>query len=71
MSIRDRFGAWRALAALPAILGGTALMFVLTAAWAPLLFLVWLGCALLRSTPSGERLAVRAALGFRPLPPGR
>ncbi len=69
--VRGRFGAWRALAALPAILGGTALMLVLTAAWAPLLFVVWLGCALLWSTPPGERLAVRAAFGFRSLPPGR
>ncbi len=68
--VRGRFGAWRALAALPAIFGGTAVMFVLTAAWAPLLFVLWLGCAGLWSTPLGERLAVRATLGFRPLPPG-
>ncbi|MBW3648166.1 MAG: M48 family metalloprotease [Actinobacteria bacterium] len=69
--VRGRFGAWRALAALPAIFGGTAVMFVLTAAWAPLLFVLWLGCAGLWSTPLGERLAVRTALGFRPLPAGR
>ena len=69
--VRGRFGVWRALAALPAIFGGTVLMFVLTAAWAPLLFVLWLGCAALWSTPVGERVAVRAALGFRLLPPER
>ena len=69
--VRGQFGAWRALAALPAIFGGSVMMFVLTAAWAPLLFVLWLGCAALWSTPVGERVAVRAALGFRLLPPER
>ena len=71
LPVRGRFGAWRALTALPAICGGIALVLVLTAAWAPLLFVLWVGCAGLWSTPFGERWAARAALGFRPVPPSR
>ena len=65
-----RFGAWRALVRLPSLLGGVVLMLVLTATlgrWQGPALLVWLGVGVLVSTPTGERLAVRLALGFRPL----
>ena len=65
-----RFGAWRALVRLPSLLGGVVLSLVLTAAmgrWQGPTLLVWLGVGVLGSTPVGERLAVRLALGFRPL----
>lgn len=63
------FGAWRALAAFPAVAGSVLFMLVLTAAlsrWQTPVFLVWLGASGLLSTRPGERLAVRAR-GFRPL----
>ena len=65
-----RFGARRALVRLPSLLGGVVLSLVLTAAlgrWQGPALLVWLGVGVLVSTPTGERLAVRLALGFRPL----
>ena len=65
-----RFGAWRALVQLPSLLGGVVLSLVLTAAlgrWQGLALMVWLSVGVLLSTPVGERLAVRLALGFRPL----
>lgn len=67
---RGRFGACRALIRLPSLLGGTVLALVLTAAlgrWQGPALLLWLGVGGLVSTPPGERLAVRLALGFRPL----
>ena len=67
---RGRFGAWRALVRLPSPLGGVVLSLVLTAALGRLqgpVLLVWLGVGVLVSTPVGERLAVRLALGFRPM----
>lgn len=65
-----RFGAWRALVRLPSLFGGVVLSLVLTAAlgrWQGPALLVWVGVGVLVSTPVGERLAVRLALGFRPL----
>lgn len=67
---RGRYGACRALAALPAVAGGTLLMLVLTAglgAWGLLVWLPWVSAPLLLSTRSGERAAVRTAYRFRPL----
>lgn len=67
---RGRFGAWRALVRLPSLLGGAVLALVLTAAlgrWQGPALLLWLSVGVLVSTPPGERLAVRLALGFRPL----
>ena len=67
---RGRFGAWWTLVRLPSLTGGVALMFILTSAlgcWQGLELLLWLRVGVLLSTPSGERLAVRVALGFRPL----
>ena len=64
-----RFGAWRALAAFPAVAGSVLFMLVLTAAlspWQAPVFLVWLGAAGVFSTRAGERVAMRAR-GFRPL----
>jgi len=63
------FGAWRALAAFPAVAGSVLFMLVLTAAlsrWQTPVFLLWLGAAGLLSTRPGERLAVRSR-GFLPL----
>ena len=63
-------GAWRALVRLPSLLGGVVMSLVLTAAlgrWQGPALLVWLGVGVLVSTPVGERLAVRLAMGFRPL----
>lgn len=63
------FGAWRALAAFPAVAGSVLFMLVLTAAlsrWQTPVFLVWLGASGVLSTGPGERLAVRAR-GFRRL----
>ena len=67
---RGRFGAWRALVRLPSIIGGAAVALSLTAGlgrWQGPALLVWLGVGALVSTPPGERLAARLALGFRPL----
>lgn len=67
---RGRFGAWWTLVRLPSLTGGVALVFILTSAlgcWQGLELLLWLRVGVLLSTPSGERLAVRVALGFRPL----
>jgi STE24 endopeptidase len=61
------FGAWRALAALPAMAGGGLVVLVLTApfdAWQPPLLLLWLSGAAAFSTRVGERIALRAH-GFR------
>ena len=69
-----RFGAWRVLVRLPSLLGGVVLSLVLTAAlgrWQGPALLVWLGVGVLVSTPVGERLAVRLALGFRSLSTGQ
>jgi len=63
------FGAWRALAAFPAVAGSVLFMLVLTAIlnrWQSPVFLFWLGASCLFSTWPGQRVTVRAR-GFRPL----
>jgi STE24 endopeptidase len=67
---RGHYGAFRAVAALPAVAGGTLLMLVLTAGlgvWQLLVWLPWVSMPLLLSTRSGERVAVQAAYRFRTL----
>jgi STE24 endopeptidase len=62
------FGAWRALASAPAMVGSLLLLLVLLAGlgrWEGLLLLGWLGSGAMVLRPSGERLAVRIACGFR------
>lgn len=61
-------GAWRALAALPAMLASAAVMLVLfgwAGHWVGLVLLGWLGCGLLALTRRGERIVVWLACGFR------
>lgn len=67
VDVRGHFGAWRALAALSAVVGGAIFMLVLTApldAWQPPVLLMWLSGAVAFSTRVGERIALRAR-GFR------
>jgi STE24 endopeptidase len=63
-----QFGSLRAAAALPAMLG--SLLLVLVAAgglgrWALPMALTWVSCGATALTQAGERVAVRAAVGFR------
>ena len=63
-----RFGRWRAAAAAPAMLGSLLLLSVTIGGldpWAGPILLIWVGGAAVALTRVGERLAVRAALGFR------
>jgi STE24 endopeptidase len=63
-----RFGGWRAAAAAPDMLGSLLLLSVTIGGldpWAGPILLIWVGCAAVTLTRVGERLAVRAALGFR------
>jgi hypothetical protein len=63
-----RFGRWRAAAAAPAMFGSLLLLSVTIGGldpWAEPILLIWVGCAAVTLTRAGERLAVRAALGFR------
>lgn len=65
------YGAWRALAAAPAM-GSLLLLGVLLAGlgpWQGPALLGWLGCGLGLLCRQGERFAVRLGCGFRP--PGR
>lgn len=63
-----RFGAWRALTALPAMVGSLLLLVVLfggLSRWEALVLLGWLAAGAALFTASGERLAVRVGCGFR------
>jgi len=63
VDVRGHFGAWRALAALPAAVGGAIVMLVLTAplnAWQAPVLLLWLNGAVAFRTRDGERIALRA-----------
>lgn len=65
-----RRGGWRTVVALPAVVGSTLLMLVLlgwAGRWEPLLMLAWLASGAAVFTGVGERAAVRADCGFRPL----
>lgn len=64
------FGAWRALASVPAAVGSLGILLVgfgWAGRWEWLVLLAWLGSAAAILTPWGERLAVRLACGFRRL----
>lgn len=64
------FGAWRALAALPAVAGSLGMLLVAFAwagPWEGLVLLGWAGSAAVVLTAPGEGLAVRLACGFRRL----
>jgi STE24 endopeptidase len=61
------FGAWHAVAALPAVVGGALFVLVLTSplsAWQLPVMLLWLSGAFAFSSRVGERIALRA-LAFR------
>lgn len=63
-----RFGAWRAVTALPAMVGSLLLLLVLAGGlglWEALVLLGWLAAGAALFTASGERLAVRVGCGFR------
>src|SRR3954447_21993328 len=65
-----QYGAWRATAAAPAMLGSLALLLVVLGflgRWEPVAILCWLGSAVVVFTRAGERLTVGTAMGFRPL----
>ena len=67
---RGHYGAWRAMAAAPAMLGSLALLLVLfgfLGRWEPVAILGWLLSAAVVFTRFGERVTVRTAMGFRPL----
>src|SRR6185312_10179836 len=67
---RGHYGAWRATAAAPAMLGSLALLLVLfgfLGRWEPVAILGWLFSGALVFTRLGERVTVRTAMGFRPL----
>lgn len=68
--VAGRFGAWRALVVLPAVVGGMAVMLVLTAGlggWQAPALLAWLSVPVLTSARLGERAAVRLVFRFRRL----
>lgn len=70
---RGHFGAWRAVAALPSVVGGVLLMFVVTGglgAWQGPVLLLWLSAGVAVCSRPGERLVVRA-IGFRRLSKGQ
>jgi STE24 endopeptidase len=67
---RAHYGAWRATAAAPAMLGSLALLLVLfgfLGRWEPVAILGWLASGAVVLTRFGERATVRTAMGFRPL----
>jgi STE24 endopeptidase len=67
---RGHYGAWRATAAAPAMLGSLALLLVLfgfLGRWEPVAILGWLASGAVVFTRFGERATVRTAMGFRPL----
>src|SRR6476469_9708125 len=67
---RGHYGAWRATAAAPAMLGSLALLLVLSGflgRWKPVAVLGWLVSAAVAFTRFGERVTVRTAMGFLPL----
>ncbi|MHB8672025.1 MAG: M48 family metalloprotease [Acidimicrobiales bacterium] len=61
------FGAWRALTAVPAIIGSLLLLvlFGWLGSWEPLVLLAWLASGAAVFTRVGERVAVRVGCGFR------
>ena len=62
------FGVWRALVALPPMIGSFMLLLVLFATlgqWEGLVLLGWLTSAAVVLAPAGERVAVRLGYGFR------
>lgn len=62
------FGAWRALTAVPAMIGSLLLLLVLfgwLGSWEPLVLLAWLASGAAVCTRVGERVAVRVGCGFR------
>jgi STE24 endopeptidase len=62
------YGAWRALAAAPAMAGSLLLLLVLfgwLGQWEALVLLAWLASAAAVFTRVGERIAVRVGCGFR------
>jgi STE24 endopeptidase len=70
VSRRGHYGAWRATAAVPAIVGSLALLLVLfgfLGRWEPVAILGWLVSGAVVFTRFGERVTVRTAMGFRPL----
>src|SRR4051794_20028352 len=61
-------GLWRAAAAAPAMLCSLLLVAVATRGlgpWTAPIVLVWVACGAVGLTRAGERVAVRAAFGFR------
>jgi STE24 endopeptidase len=67
---RGHYGAWRATAATPAMLGSLALLLVVfgfLGRWEPVAILGWLASGAVVFTRFGERVTVRTAMGFRPL----
>jgi STE24 endopeptidase len=65
---RGHFGAWRALAAAPAMLGSGLLLLVVlggAGAWRSTALLGWLGSGGVVFSRVGERMAVRLVCGFR------
>lgn len=62
------FGAWRALTAVPAMVGSVLLLLVLfgwMGQWEGAVLLGWIGSAAAVFTRVGERVAVRVGAGFR------
>ncbi|WP_375502650.1 M48 family metalloprotease [uncultured Jatrophihabitans sp.] len=62
------FGAWRSVAALPAMIGSLLTLLVLFSwlgAWERLVLLGWLASGAAGFTGRGERIAVRIGCGFR------
>jgi STE24 endopeptidase len=67
---RGHFGAWRAAASVPAMIGSLLLLLVIfgwMGQWEGLVLLAWLGSGLAAFTPAGERAAVAVGCGFRRL----
>jgi STE24 endopeptidase len=65
---RGHFGAWRAVAAAPAMVGSLLLLLVLfgwMGQWEGLVLLAWLASGAAVFTRIGERFAVAAGCGFR------
>ena len=63
-----RYGLWRAVATAPAMIGSLLLLLLIFGAlgpWSGLLLLTWAACAAAMTTRAGERVTVRALLGFR------
>jgi STE24 endopeptidase len=65
---QGHYSAWRAAASVPAMFGSMCLLLVLLGflgRWEPVAMLTWLAFAAAVFTRTGERMAVRVALGLR------